>query len=86
MIGCLETDLSDNRTPLPRHAEKDILTGDQYTGGTPVPRRVNMEKEEMSSRLPFEIREAVVAVCGKAFWLKDPFRAFFCLWSASGNL
>jgi hypothetical protein len=31
----------------------------------------------MSSRLPFEIREAVVAVCGKAFWLKDPFRAFF---------
>jgi hypothetical protein len=30
----------------------------------------------MDSRLPFEIREAVVAVCGKAFWLKDPFRAF----------
>lgn len=30
----------------------------------------------MSSRLPFEIREAVVAVCGKAFWLKDPFRGF----------
>lgn len=30
----------------------------------------------MTSRLPFEIREAVVAVCGKAFWLKDPFRAF----------
>jgi hypothetical protein len=30
----------------------------------------------MAARLPFEIREAVVAVCGKAFWLKDPFRAF----------
>ena len=30
----------------------------------------------MSLRLPFEVREAVVAVCGKAFWLKDPFRAF----------
>ncbi|HWP91337.1 MAG TPA: restriction endonuclease [Thermodesulfobacteriota bacterium] len=30
----------------------------------------------MGSRLPFEIREAIVAVCGKAFWLKDPFRSF----------
>ncbi len=30
----------------------------------------------MKVRLPFEIRETVVAVCGKAFWLKDPFRAF----------
>jgi Restriction endonuclease len=30
----------------------------------------------MQPRLPFEIREAVVAVCGKCFWLKDPFRAF----------
>jgi hypothetical protein len=30
----------------------------------------------MTMRLPFEIRKAVVAVCGKAFWLKDPFRAF----------
>ena len=30
----------------------------------------------MSARIPFEIREAVVQVCGKAFWLKDPFRAF----------
>lgn len=29
-----------------------------------------------TSRLPYEVREAVVAVCGKAFWLKDPFRAF----------
>jgi len=30
----------------------------------------------MSARLPFKIREAVVQVCGKAFWLKDPFRGF----------
>jgi hypothetical protein len=30
----------------------------------------------MRLRLPFEIREAVVAVCGKCFWLKDPFRTF----------
>ena len=30
----------------------------------------------MPNRLPFEIREAVVSVCGKCFWLKDPFRAF----------
>lgn len=30
----------------------------------------------MRPRLPFEIREAVVAVCGKCFWLKDPFRTF----------
>lgn len=30
----------------------------------------------MTKRLPFEIREAVVRVCGKVFWLKDPFRAF----------
>jgi hypothetical protein len=30
----------------------------------------------MKAKLPFELREAVVAVCGKAFWLKDPLRAF----------
>jgi len=30
----------------------------------------------MADKIPFEVREAVVAVCGKAFWLKDPFRAF----------
>jgi hypothetical protein len=30
----------------------------------------------MSARLPFEIREALVAACGRAFWLKDPFRSF----------
>lgn len=30
----------------------------------------------MTANLPFEIREAVVSVCGKCFWLKDPFKAF----------
>jgi hypothetical protein len=30
----------------------------------------------MSTKLPFEIREALVGVCGRAFWLKDPFRSF----------
>lgn len=30
----------------------------------------------MPDRLPYEIREAVVQACGKAFWLKDPLRAF----------
>jgi len=30
----------------------------------------------MSTKLPFEIREAIVTVCGRAFWLKDPFRSF----------
>jgi len=30
----------------------------------------------MADKIPFEVREAAVAVCGKAFWLKDPFRAF----------
>ncbi|MEW6621342.1 MAG: restriction endonuclease [bacterium] len=30
----------------------------------------------MINRLPFEIKEAIVQVCGKAFWLKDPFRSF----------
>lgn len=30
----------------------------------------------MISPLTFELREAVVNVCGKAFWLKDPLRAF----------
>ena len=28
-------------------------------------------------RLPYEVREAIVQVCGRAFWLKDPLRAFF---------
>ena len=30
----------------------------------------------MTKRLPFEIREAIVQVCGKAFHYKDPFRQF----------
>lgn len=30
----------------------------------------------MSARLPYAIREAVVAVCGKCFWYRDPFRDF----------
>jgi hypothetical protein len=30
----------------------------------------------VAQKIPFEIREAVVQACGKAFWLKDPFRAF----------
>jgi hypothetical protein len=40
----------------------------------------------MSSRLPFEIREAVVAVCGKCFWLKDPFRSFMLSCGVSAEL
>lgn len=30
----------------------------------------------MKPKLSFELREAVVSVCGKVFWLKDPFRDF----------
>jgi hypothetical protein len=30
----------------------------------------------LSGRLPFEIREAMIQTCGKAFWYKDPLRAF----------
>jgi hypothetical protein len=30
----------------------------------------------MSVGLPYVVREAVVAVCGKAFWFKDPLRSF----------
>ncbi len=30
----------------------------------------------MSENLSFELREAIVSVFGKIFWLKDPFRAF----------
>lgn len=29
----------------------------------------------MTERLPFDIREAVVQVCGTAFWLKDPLKS-----------
>ncbi|MCC6862999.1 MAG: hypothetical protein IT158_30775 [Bryobacterales bacterium] len=31
---------------------------------------------DMLGRLPYEIREAIVQVCGKAFWYRDPFRSF----------
>lgn len=30
----------------------------------------------MSNRLPYEMREAMIAVCGRAFWLKGPLRDF----------
>lgn len=30
----------------------------------------------MRSKLSFEMREAIVSVCGKIFWYKDPFRTF----------
>jgi hypothetical protein len=30
----------------------------------------------MIARLPFDIREAIIQVCGRAFWYKDPHRAF----------
>jgi hypothetical protein len=30
----------------------------------------------MIERLPFDIREAIIQVCGRAFWYKDPLRAF----------
>lgn len=30
----------------------------------------------MAVGLPYAVREAVVAVCGKSFWLKDPLKAF----------
>jgi hypothetical protein len=29
----------------------------------------------MTDKLPFQVREAVVQACGKAFWLKDPLKA-----------
>lgn len=29
----------------------------------------------MRARLPFQVREAIVEVCGKAFWLKDPLKS-----------
>ena len=36
--------------------------------------------------LPYEVREAVVQVCGRAFWLKDPLRAFFLSAGVAANL
>lgn len=29
----------------------------------------------MTSRLPLKIREAMIRVCGKAFWYKDPLKS-----------
>lgn len=29
----------------------------------------------VQTRLPFQVREAIVEVCGKAFWLKDPMKS-----------
>lgn len=29
----------------------------------------------MRTRLPFQVREAIVEACGKAFWLKDPLKS-----------
>ena len=40
----------------------------------------------MTTRLPFELREAVVQVCGTAFWLKDPFKAFLVSCGVPGDL
>ena len=25
-----------------------------------------------AKRLPYQVKEALIAVCGKSFWLKDP--------------
>ncbi len=40
----------------------------------------------MSTKLPFQVREALVGVCGKAFWLKDPFRAFLLSCGVSAEM
>lgn len=40
----------------------------------------------MNGRVPFEVREAVVSVCGKAFWLKDPFRGFLISCGVPANM
>lgn len=34
-------------------------------------------EDGLTDRLPYDLREAVISACGKAFWLKDSFRAFF---------
>src|SRR5207302_8756779 len=47
--------------------------------GGRVARRARAEAKGVGmaeTGLPFEIREAVVQVCGRTFWLKDPLRAF----------
>jgi hypothetical protein len=42
--------------------------------------------QQVRPRLPFEIREAVVVVCGRCFWLKDQFRAFLLSCSVPAEL
>ena len=38
------------------------------------------------STLPYEVREAIVQVFGKAFWLKDPLRGFIVDAGVPGEL
>lgn len=40
----------------------------------------------MSERLPFEIREAIIQTCGRAFWYKDPLRSFLAAAGVSAEL
>lgn len=40
----------------------------------------------MTNRLPYEIREAMIQTCGKAFWYKDPLRAFLVSAGVSTDL
>lgn len=40
----------------------------------------------MTTRLPFEIREAIVQVCGKGFHYKDPFRTFLLSCGVSAEM
>jgi restriction endonuclease Mrr len=40
----------------------------------------------MSNRIPFELREAVVSVVGKCFWLKDPFKELLLSCGVSSEL
>jgi hypothetical protein len=40
----------------------------------------------VSGKLPFAIREAIVSVCGKAFWFKDPLKSFLASCGVSAEL
>jgi hypothetical protein len=53
------------------------MAGEHLFGGKLKDLPINEEREMMNEQLPFEIREAIVSVFGKAFWLKDPLRDFF---------
>jgi hypothetical protein len=44
------------------------------------------EKGTMPGKLPFEIREAVVAACGRCFWYRAPFRDFLVSCGVGGEL